>query len=155
MLLQRAWEPVLWGQKDVMQFQIKWYLFNTNNTYFIPLVWTCFCLGVFGRFWEFFFKELSLKRQKEAFLMCVNFETKHSFLVIYERLSWLTLRVLLISLIIISLLLPTVQTRKSNSKYNMILKVCFIILLLASSHCVFRWQGKVPGTQQYSENCFD
>lgn len=52
--------------------------------------------------------------------MYVKSATKHSFLVIYERLSWLTLRVLLISLIIISLLLLTVQTRKSNSKYNMI-----------------------------------
>lgn len=52
--------------------------------------------------------------------MRVNCETKHSLLVIYEGLSWLTLRVLLISLIIISLLLPTVKSRKSNSKYNMI-----------------------------------
>lgn len=52
--------------------------------------------------------------------MHVNYETKHSFLVIYERLSWATLRVFLISLIIISLLLLTVKSRKSNSKYNMI-----------------------------------
>lgn len=37
-LLQRALEPVLWGQKDVIQFQIKWDLVNTNNTYFILLV---------------------------------------------------------------------------------------------------------------------